>query len=129
MQKSPVSKMFYSIREVAALLEETESTLRYWESEFREVIAPRRNERRVRLYTEKDIDNARLIKHLIRDCGLTFEGVRKRLNHNNIESTIKQARVVQRLKQIKAELTALKEALSEAEKMTLQQIEASSPNE
>jgi DNA-binding transcriptional MerR regulator len=102
--------MFYSIREAASVLEENESTLRYWEGEFRDVISPRRNERGVRFYSEKDIDDIRLIKYLVRDCGLTFEGARKRLR-NNRESAVKQARIVQRLKQIKAELKSLNEAL------------------
>jgi DNA-binding transcriptional MerR regulator len=124
MPKSADSKIFHSIREVADLLEENESTLRYWESEFREIISPRRNERRVRLYSEKDIEHVRLIKYLIRDCGLTYDGARKRLNYKNIENTAKQARVVQHLQQIKTELTALKEALDEAERITLQQTEA-----
>ena len=115
MAKAEVTKMYFSIKEVASLLGETEPTLRYWESEFRNVISPSRNERGVRFYSEKDIDDVRLIKYLIRDCGLTLEGVRKKLK-NNKESTARQAKVVQHLKKIRTEIKALDEAFNEVEK-------------
>jgi DNA-binding transcriptional MerR regulator len=80
------------------------------------VISPRRNDRGVRFYSEKDVNDVRLIKYLIRDCGLTIEGARKRLK-NNRESAVRQARVVQHLKQIRAELKALNEALDEVDRI------------
>ena len=115
MSKVEVAKMYYSIKEVAALLQETEPTLRYWEGEFRNHISPMRNERGVRYYSEKDIEDIQMLKYLIRDCGLTFDGVRKKLK-NNKESAVRQAKVVQHLKNIRAEVKALDEALSLVEK-------------
>lgn len=109
-------KMFYSIREVASLLGESEPTLRYWEGEFQDVISPKRNERGVRFYTESDIEDVQLIRHLIRDCRLTLEGARKKLK-NNKEAAVRQAKVVYRLRKIKAELKTLSEAMEEAEKI------------
>ena len=119
MAKASAIKMYYSIKEVSLLLSEEVSTLRYWESEFQHVISPQRNERGVRFYTEKDIEDVQLIKYLIRDCGLTFEGVRKKLK-NNKENAAKQAKVVLHLKNIKAELKSLGEAMDEAEKIKSQ---------
>ena len=110
-----VTKMYYSIKEVSSLLNEPEPTLRYWEKEFSDVISPKRNESGVRFYTEKDIDDVMLIKYLIRDCGLTFEGVRKRLK-NNKDIAQRQAKVIYHLKRIRAELKALGEAMDSAER-------------
>ncbi len=107
-------RVFYSIREVSALLKEPETTLRYWEDEFPESIKPTRNERGVRFYKEEDVNAIRLIQYFVRDCRLTLDGVRKKLK-NNQESAVKQAKVVLRLKNIKSELLALSEALSEVE--------------
>jgi DNA-binding transcriptional MerR regulator len=115
MESETVSKDRYSIKEVASALEEAESTLRYWEGEFPDIISPHRNERGVRFYSEKDIDNVRLIKYFIRDCGLTLEGVRKRLK-NNKESAVKQAKVVAYLKNIRTELKTLQKAMDEVKK-------------
>lgn len=109
-------KIYYSIKEVASLLKEPESTLRYWEDEFPEEIKPTRSERGVRQYKEEDIDNIRFIQYNIRDCRLTLDGVRKKLK-NNKEGAIKQANVVMKLKNIKAELQALGKSMSEADKI------------
>lgn len=110
-----VAKMFYSIKEVALLLSESEPTLRYWEREFKDVIAPERRNG-VRFYTEKDIDNVQLIKYLLRDCGLTLEGARKKLK-NNKDVAVRQAKVVRHLKNIRAELKILSESMDEVERM------------
>ena len=116
MVKTAVTKMYYSIKEVSELLDETEPTLRYWEGEFQDVISPRRNERGVRFYSEKDIDDVRMIKFLIRNNGLTLEGVRKRLK-NNKEAAIRQYKVAQHLNNIKAELKELGKAMDDVENL------------
>jgi len=116
MVKTAVTKMYYSIKEVSELLDETEPTLRYWEGEFQDVISPRRNERGVRFYSEKDIDDVRMIKFLIRNNGLTLEGVRKRLK-NNKEAAIRQSKVAQHLNNIKAELKELGKAMDDVENL------------
>jgi Predicted transcriptional regulators len=115
VEKTADSKIYYSIKEASVSLNESESTLRYWESEFKNVINPKRKKRDVRYYSEKDIEDLQLLKYLIRDCGLTFEGVRKKLK-SNIEDVERQAKVVQHLKNIRAEVKALNEALNEVEK-------------
>jgi len=111
-------KIYYSIKEVAKAVNEPESTLRYWEDEFPEVITPTRNERGVRFYKENDIENVRMIRYLIRDRRLTLEGVRKNLK-NNKDSTIKQAKIVLRLKDIRNELKLLNDAMGDVEKIDL----------
>ena len=95
---------------------ETESTLRFWESEFPEEITPKRNERGVRYYQEKDIEDVQLIQYLIRDCRLTLDGVRKRLD-NNREISVRQAKAVLRLKNIKTELKALGKTMEQVASM------------
>ena len=111
----PDVKMYFSIKEVASLLSESEPTLRYWEGEFQDVISPNRNERGVRFYSERDIEDIRLVKYLVRDCGLTLEGARKKLK-NNKDSAERQAKIVSHLKNIRAEAKALGEALDKIEK-------------
>ena len=48
-------KLYYSISEVAELLGEPQSVLRFWETEFSE-LHPVKNKRGVRSYTEHDIN-------------------------------------------------------------------------
>ena len=121
MAKAEDTKIYYSIKEASASLHESESTLRYWESEFKNIITPTRKNRGVRYYSEKDIEDLQLLKYLIRDCGLTLEGVRKKLK-SNIEAVERQAKVVQHLKNIRAEVKALDNALNEVEKRRILQV-------
>ena len=105
-------KLFYSIKEAAKILKEKEPTLRFWESEFPDVIKPKRNNRGVRFYSDEDVDDIRRIKYLVRDCKLTLNGVRKRLK-NKRDQTVRQTEIALRLKNIKSELKALGKVMDE----------------
>lgn len=53
--------------------------LRFWESEFKEVLVPVRTPSGQRAYTENNVALVREIKRLLYDEGLTIEGAKKRL--------------------------------------------------
>ena len=57
-------KLYYSIKEVAQQINVTESLLRYWETEFPH-LRPKTTGNRVRQYTEKDIEQ---IKVILQSC-------------------------------------------------------------
>ena len=69
-------KLFYTINEVAEMLELPASTLRYWEKEFSN-LKPHRTSSGIRRYTEKDIDFLKKILYFTRDCGYSLDGVKK----------------------------------------------------
>jgi DNA-binding transcriptional MerR regulator len=71
-------KEFYSIKEVANMLEVPAYVLRYWEKEF-PILRPHRNRLGRRFYTKKDIDIARMIKVILYEQGYTISGARKKL--------------------------------------------------
>lgn len=99
-------KQFYSISEVAEIVGTNETTLRFWEREFKE-INPRRASRGVRLYSNTDLEAVKLIYHLVKEKGMTLEGAKKRLKGNTSkESNIMN--VVNRLKSVRAELMAIR---------------------
>ncbi|MBR4119356.1 MAG: MerR family transcriptional regulator [Bacteroidales bacterium] len=99
-------KQFYSISEVAEIVGTNESTLRFWEREFKE-IKPRRASRGVRLYSNSDLEVVKLIYHLVKEKGLTLDGAKKRLKDNpDLENTTIE--VVNRLKDVRAELMAIR---------------------
>ena len=76
-----IPKLYYSISEVAELVEEKPHVLRYWESEF-EALHPRKNRAGKRVYTEADITVVRHIQSLLRDDKYTLEGARQALSRN-----------------------------------------------
>ena len=74
----PVQKRYFSISEVAKMLEVKPSLLRFWEKQFKQ-IAPKTNARGKRAYKQEDIDIIRRIYDLVKVQGLTLEGARKSL--------------------------------------------------
>lgn len=106
-------KLYFSISEVARMFGINESTLRFWEKEF-DILSPRKTKKGTRTYKQEDIDNVRLIYHLLKERGMTLAGAQKKLKDNK-ETTIRREDIVNRLKHVKEELLAMKEALNDLE--------------
>lgn len=100
-----MAKVFYHVREVAQILGEPTSTLKHWEREFPH-IKPSYSTGGTRRYVQKDIDDLRLIKHLIRDKGLTIPGAREALR-NRRDELESRADVLDRLRGCAARLRDL----------------------
>ena len=85
MKKS--SKAYKTIGEVAEILEldavgnkKNTHTIRYWESEFKQIKPIIINKRRH--YDERSIDLLKKIKFLLKDKGMTISGAKKQLNED-----------------------------------------------
>lgn len=82
MKENYPNKIYYSISEVADILEETPSLIRFWSNKFPSLIKPERNKKGNRQFTAKDVENFKLIYHLVKESGMTLEGAQKRLKEN-----------------------------------------------
>ncbi len=104
-----IEKVFYSIGEVAEMFELQASTLRYWEQEF-SVLKPKRNKKGTRYYTKKDIDNLRLIHHLVKERGLTIKGAKQKIKENrgDLDNSHK---VIQKLQHIRSLLVRIRDEM------------------
>ena len=102
-------KLYYSISEVAQLFGVNESLLRYWEKEF-PMISPKKAGGNIRQYRQEDIDNIRLVYHLVKEKGMTLAGAKQRLKQNK-ETIVKNADIIQRLNDIKKELLSMRKEL------------------
>ena len=111
LQKDKNLKLYYSIGEVAQMLGVNDSLLRYWEDEFPQQLKPRRAGRGVRQYSIEDIKALKLIYHLVKERGMTLQGARQRLKDNR-EATLRNFEAVERLKEIRKELVAMRDALN-----------------
>lgn len=101
-------KIYYSIGEVASMLDVAPSVLRFWETEF-DCIRPVKNKRGSRSYTQHDIDLLQRIHYLTRECGYTLEGAREQMRQRPLEDP--QMEVVNNLQLIRKFLVNLKEQL------------------
>ena len=130
-----VKKKIYKIGQAAKLVGLKSYVLRFWEGEF-EQLEPIRTPSGQRLYNDEHIALISRIKSLLHDEGLTIEGARKRLDspevgdsagtgvEGHMDSNVEQLPLFAHdecsdnlvdksvLKEIKAELLALKNLLS-----------------
>ena len=109
MEKNKTQKIYYSIKEVAAMYGVKESLLRYWEGVFPH-LKPQTTSNKVRQYTQKDIDQIGLIYNLVKVRGFKLAAARKLLNENR-DGVDKSAKVMESLMGIRDELLLLKKQL------------------
>ena len=76
----PEEDKIYRIGEVADLLKLKSHVLRFWETEFRQLV-PLRTEKGQRLYTAEHVALLRHIQRLLHEKGMTIEGARRILEH------------------------------------------------
>ncbi len=103
-------KLYYSIGEVAQMFGLNESTLRYWEQEFTCLKPKVSGPSKVRQYTEKDIEQVRLIHNMVKVRGFKIAAAKKMINANR-KGVDKKADVLGTLIDIRTELQALRKQL------------------
>ena len=78
IQPEELTKLYYTIGEVAELFDVNTSLIRFWEKEF-SAIKPKKNNKGNRLFTVKDIVTIDRIYELVKEEGHTLDGARKSL--------------------------------------------------
>jgi DNA-binding transcriptional MerR regulator len=109
LSSKSIKKVYYSIGEVADLFNVNRSLIRFWEKEF-SIIRPKKNKKGNRFFTKKDIENFKIIFHLVKERGYTLDGAKKKLRENK-HDTIRNIEIVNELKKIRNQLVALREVL------------------
>lgn len=100
-------KLFYSIGEVAQMLGEQTSAVRYWEKEF-DIIKPQKNKKGNRMFTNEDVENLKIIHYLLKEKGMTIAGVKKKMSENP-DDVRKNHEVIESLKKIKKLLVKIRD--------------------
>ena len=108
-------KLFYSMGEVAEMFDVNTSLIRHWESQF-SILRPKRNKKGNRLFSPQDVENLKLIYHLVKERGMTLEGAKKALRKAPSESGVdRDAELMERLQRIRALLVEVREDLKAGE--------------
>lgn len=66
-------KLFYSMGEVAEMFDVNASLIRFWETKF-DILRPQKNKKGNRLFSPADVENLKLIYHLVKERGMTLDG-------------------------------------------------------
>ncbi len=75
-----IEKKYFTIGDVAAQFGVATSLIRFWESEF-SILKPKKNRKGNRQFTREDIENLRLIYHLVKERGFTLNGAKEMLKN------------------------------------------------
>ena len=105
------TKLYYSIKEVAQLIGVSESTLRYWETEFPSIKPRTVSSTKVRQYTEKDVEQLKVVYNLLKVRGFKITAARKYMRENR-QSVDKSSVVLETLTSVRNELKLLRDQLN-----------------
>jgi len=92
-KEKEIEKLFYSIGEIAIMLNISSSMIRFWEKEFNQ-LKPKKSSSGTRQYSKADIELIKKIHHLVKQKGFTLEGAKKALQtktenkENNFEVSL-----------------------------------------
>lgn len=104
-----IEKKYYTIGEVAAQFKVATSLIRFWETEF-DSIKPKKNRKGNRQFTKEDIENVRLIYHLVKEKGYTLQGAKEMLK-KGISEQQDNLQIISTLKDLRKFLVDLKSKL------------------
>lgn len=105
-----MDKLYYSIGEVAEMIGENPSLVRYWSNEFSSFLKLHRSSRGDRRYTKEDVELIRQIHFLVNKKGMTLDGVAKALKGDR-KSIERQTKVLDSLRNIREQLEEVKKVL------------------
>ncbi|MDE5579599.1 MAG: MerR family transcriptional regulator [Alistipes sp.] len=111
-------KLFYSMGELAEMFDVKTSLIRHWESQF-SILKPKRNKKGNRLFSPQDVENLKVIYHLVKERGMTLEGAKKAMKRRAAggpdDEMKREAELMTRLRHIRALLVEVREDLKSGE--------------
>jgi len=108
-KEKQIEKKYFSIGEVAKMLNVAASQIRFWEGEF-DIINPRKNRNGKRQFTKEDIEKVKLVYHLVKEKGYTLQGAKDKLK-SGTQATKDKMEMIDTLKEVRSFLIDLKEKM------------------
>ena len=102
-------KLYFSIGEAAETLGVNTSLIKFWEKES-PILKPKKNKKGNRQFTKDDIENLKMIYHLVKERGFTLQGAKEKLKKGKSIAK-KEVNLVESLDSIKSFLLELKKEL------------------
>ncbi len=102
-------KIYYSMGEVAEMLDVNPSLVRFWEQKF-DIIKPKKNKKGNRLFTPEDVRNLKTIYHLVKERRMTLEGAQKYMKADR-SSIGRDMELAERLNSIRSLLLEVRQSL------------------
>jgi DNA-binding transcriptional MerR regulator len=141
IENQTLSKLYYSIGEVASMLQVNTSLLRFWEKEFNLTVS-KKNKKGNRLFSVKEIEQIQRIYQFVKVEGYTLDGAKKALKQKSTTTLVEPVQIVQeavaptnqnfaeiigKLEGIKAKLLNLPLQQDAAQKIATEPLQAAAP--
>ncbi len=104
-----INKLYYTMGEVTSMFDVNASQIRFYEKEF-DILQPKKNKKGNRLFSPEDVENLKVIFHLVKEKGFTLAGAKDHLRANRTGVKENQ-RIVDSLERLKQFLLEVKEQL------------------
>lgn len=104
-----MEKLYHTIGEVAQLLGENVSLVRFWSNYF-PFFSPKRNAKGNRLFTKDDVELFRQVHFLVKDQGMTLDGAAAAIKKDR-SSVDRRVKVLDSLREIRSRLVAVRKSL------------------
>ena len=105
-----MDKLYYTIGEVAEILGESSSLVRFWTNSFSRYLKPKRNAKGNRLYTQEEIEVLKQIHLLVKVQGMTLDGAAKKMSSDK-KAVDGKVKVLESLKSIREQLVEVRKSL------------------
>ena len=105
-------KLYYSMGEVAEMFDVNQSLIRYWESKF-DCLRPKKNKKGNRMFRPEDIENFKIIYHLVKECGMTLDGAKRAMKQHGADEVSRNAELLERLQSVRSMLVEVREILKD----------------
>ncbi len=102
-------KIYYPIGEVAEMFGVNISQIRYWSNEF-DILKPTTNKKGTRFFKKDDLENLRLIHHLLKERKFTIEGAKKHIKENRSKA-FENLEMIQSLEKVKSFLIEIRDKM------------------
>lgn len=110
---SKLTKVYYTITEVAEMFHVNASLLRFWEKEFPTQLGKiKKNKKGDRYYNTGDIEKLKMLYHLIKERKMTLEGARDFLKDNK-KKVKDDVSLIKNLQTIRSFLQDLKKSITD----------------
>lgn len=97
-----LEKEFYSISEIAEIINEKPSLIRFWEKKMSPFLLIKRDDSQKRVYTKKDLEKIKELHYLIKSKGYKLEYAVRELKLKKFKKNLSSYDLLKKLKDIRS---------------------------
>lgn len=105
MKDKEITKLYWSIGEIAEMFSVSKSLIRFWENEF-DILRPAKNTKGERRFTAQNIEQMRIIYRLVKERGFTIKGAKQEIRENK-KRIVNQREAIKSLEKLRKNMKDL----------------------